>query len=129
MVISLLKSKLTWKWFFVNSVKNIFNVQSSFLFFARSYSFLTSSMVLWQIVFKNLSQPRPHLSITFVFSNKNTIFTANKCEKMSIQYTMLGFEPTTFGTWVSSQNHNIRAPAPCGRLSSRSFNPLRKVRF
>ena len=25
--------------------------------------------------------------------------------KMSIQYTVLGFEPTTFRTWVSSHNH------------------------
>ena len=34
-----------------------------------------------------------------------TIFTTNICEKMSIQYTVLGFDPTTFGTWVSSHNH------------------------
>ena len=29
---------------------------------------------------------------------------------MSIQYTVPGFEPTTFGTWVSSHNHLTRAP-------------------
>ena len=30
---------------------------------------------------------------------------------MSIQYTVLGFELTTFGTLVSSHNHLTRAPA------------------
>ena len=25
--------------------------------------------------------------------------------KMSIHYTVLGFDPTTLGTWVSSHNH------------------------
>ena len=43
--------------------------------------------------------------IYFVFSKNITIFASNKCEKMSIQYKVLGFEPTTFGTWVSSHNH------------------------
>ena len=32
------------------------------------------------------------------FQTNITIVTTNKCEKMSIQYTVLGFEPTTFGT-------------------------------
>ena len=36
---------------------------------------------------------------------KNTIFTTNKYEKMSIQYTVQGFELMTFETWVSSHNH------------------------
>ena len=31
-------------------------------------------------------------------ANIITIFTTNICEKMSIQYTVQGFEPTTFGT-------------------------------
>ena len=30
---------------------------------------------------------------------------------MYIQYTVLGFELTTFGTWVSSHNHKTSAPA------------------
>ena len=30
---------------------------------------------------------------------------------MSIQYTVPGFGLTTFGTWVSSRNHQTRAPA------------------
>ena len=32
------------------------------------------------------------------FQTNITIFTANKCQLMSIQYMVLGFEPTTFGT-------------------------------
>ena len=30
---------------------------------------------------------------------------------MTIQYTAPGFQPTTFGTQVSSHNHKTRAPA------------------
>ena len=30
---------------------------------------------------------------------------------MSIQYTVPGFEPMTYGMWVSSHNHKTRAPA------------------
>ena len=33
------------------------------------------------------------------------------CEKMSIQYLVLEFEPTTFRIWVSSHNQLTRAPA------------------
>ena len=38
-------------------------------------------------------------------TNIITYFTTNICEKMSIQNTVPGFEPTSFGTWVSSHNH------------------------
>ena len=38
-------------------------------------------------------------------------FLQQKMWKMSIQYTVLGFEPTTFGTWVSSHNQGFR-PSP-----------------
>ena len=44
-------------------------------------------------------------------TNIITILTTNQCEKMSIQYMVLGFKPTTFRTWVSSHNHLTRAPA------------------
>ena len=37
-------------------------------------------------------------------------------EKMSIQYTLPGFEPSTFGTWVSSLYHKTRAPAPITKM-------------
>ena len=39
------------------------------------------------------------------FQTNIAIFTTNICEKMSIQYTVPGFEPTTFGARVSSHNH------------------------
>ena len=39
------------------------------------------------------------------FQAQITIFTANECEKMSIQYMVPGFKLTTFGTGVSSHNH------------------------
>ena len=39
----------------------------------------------------------------FIFSNK--IFCNKYVWKIAIQYTVLGFEPTTFRTWVSSHNH------------------------
>ena len=32
------------------------------------------------------------------FQTNTTIFTTNICAKMSIQYMVLGFEPTTFST-------------------------------
>ena len=35
---------------------------------------------------------------------------------MSIQYMVPGFEPMTFGTWVSSHNHLTRSPALGGIL-------------
>ena len=47
----------------------------------------------------------------FLFKNGPTIFTKNQCEKISIQYTALGFEPTTLCTWVVTHNHKTRPPA------------------
>ena len=51
------------------------------------------------IFFKKNRPSRP------LFQTNITIFTANKCEKIFIQYTVQGFEPMTFGIWVSSHNH------------------------
>ena len=42
--------------------------------------------------------PRRLLRLFLSFQTNITIFTTNKCEKMSIQYMVLGFEPTTFVT-------------------------------
>ena len=43
-----------------------------------------------------LNGPSPaSFSSIFGFSNKHYNFKTNKCEKMSIQYTVLGFEPIT----------------------------------
>ena len=54
---------------------------------------------------KKMGQPWPLFIFIFVFSNNITNFTTNKREKMSIQYTVLGFELTTIGAWVPSHNH------------------------
>ena len=49
-----------------------------------------------------------------------TILTTNICKNViTIQYMAPGFEPTTFGTLVSSQNHQTRAPAPRNTLLNR----------
>ena len=53
------------------------------------------------------------------FSNKHYYNFYNRLmwkNVMSIQYMAPGFEPTTFATWVSSQNHKTRAPAQTHNL-------------
>ena len=53
-----------------------------------------------------MGQVRPLFHLFWSFqTNIITFFTTNKCENMSIQYTVSGFKLTTFGTWVSSHNH------------------------
>ena len=62
-------------------------------------------------------------SFIFVFSNTHYNFSTNKFEKMSIQYTVPGFELKTFGTWVSSHNHwnELLALVFPGQISSAVF--------
>ena len=56
-----------------------------------------------------MGQPRPLILFFRSFqTNIITIITTNICEKM---YTVPRFEPITFGTGVSSNNHQTRAPA------------------
>ena len=46
-----------------------------------------------------MGHPRPLFRLFYVISNKHQYnFTTNQCEKTSIQYTVLGFKPTTFRT-------------------------------
>ena len=52
---------------------------------------------------------RPLFHLFSYFQTNTTIFTKNKCEKISIQYMVLKFEPTTFGTQVFSHNHSKRS--------------------
>ena len=47
--------------------------------------------------FKKMGQPRPLFRLFSVFSNKHYKFLQQIREKMSIQYMVLVFEPTTFG--------------------------------
>ena len=44
--------------------------------------------------------PTPGLFFVYFwsFQTNSTSFTTNQCEKLSIQYTALGFEPTTSQT-------------------------------
>ena len=68
--------------------------------------------MLYKLFLKKWANP----SLFFVYfrsfqTNMITIFATNICKKMSIQYTVPGFKPTTFGKWVSSHNHLTRAPA------------------
>ena len=56
---------------------------------------------LWLIfeqLFKKWANPGLFFYLFSSFQTHITIFTTNKCEKMSIHYTVLGFELTTFGT-------------------------------
>ena len=55
--------------------------------------------------FKKWANPGLFLFIFGLFKQTLQIFTTNICEKMSIQYMVTGFEPTIFGTRVSSHNH------------------------
>ena len=59
-----------------------------------------------------MGQPRPLFRLFSVFSNKQYNFYNKSVwiKVMSIQYPAPGFEPMTFGTWVSSHNHQTRAP-------------------
>ena len=58
-----------------------------------------------------MGQPRALFVYFWSFQTNNIIFTTNHCEKLSIQYTELGFKPTTFLTRVVTHNHQTRAPA------------------
>ena len=61
--------------------------------------------------FKKNRPTMASFSFIFVFSNTHYNFPTNKCENMSIQNTVPGFELTAFGTWVSSHYHKTKAPA------------------
>ena len=54
---------------------------------------------------KNGPTPASFSFIFGLFQTNNTICTANQCEKISIQYTAPGYEPTTSQTCVVSHNH------------------------
>ena len=64
----------------------------------------------------------PLFNLFSSFQTNITIFTTNIWEKMSIQYTVLGFETTTFRTWVSSHDHWTRAPACLSRRKASKGN-------
>ena len=53
-------------------------------------------------LFKKICLPQPFFIYFHLF--KQTLQQVH-VKKMSIKYTVLGFEPTTFRSWVSSNNH------------------------
>ena len=90
-----------------------------------SDSFIWSQLIILNVqslLFLKMGQPRPFLFIFGLF--KQTIQflqQINVKNVMSIQYPALGFEPMTFGTWVSSHNHENRAPTLQSLLLALSF--------
>ena len=58
------------------------------------------------------------------FHTNITILATNKCDKMYKQFTLLGFELMTFGTQVSSYNHQTRALAH--QIAFQSKKPILK---
>ena len=57
-----------------------------------------------------MSHPRPLLVYFQSFSNKHYNVYNKLIQKMSIQYAVQGFEPTTFRTRVWTHSHYSRAP-------------------
>ena len=57
------------------------------------------------VFFKKDGHSRPLFRLFSSFQTNITVLTTNKCEKISIQYTVLGFELTTFRKRVSFLNH------------------------
>ena len=55
------------------------------------------NLVLIKVLLK-MDHPGLFFVYFHLFSKNITIFTTNICEKMSIQFMVLGIEPTTFGT-------------------------------
>ena len=69
---------------------------------------IKSNFFLFQVFLKkNNWQTQPLYYLFLSFQTNITILTTNMYMwKMSIQNAVPGFELTTFGTWVSSHNHN-----------------------
>ena len=104
-----LKSSLTYQ--IINSYYCSFSSTSSMVM-----SFLTKICIVehtynrlgyrpdqYRFFFKKMYHPRPLLFL--VFSSKHYYFYNNTMWKMSIQYPVPWFDPSTTCTWVSSRNH------------------------
>ena len=57
------------------------------------------------IFFKKMSHPRPLFDLFSSFQKFQLLQQINVKNVVTIQFAALGFEPTTFGTRVSSYNH------------------------
>ena len=80
-------------------------------FSAESHRFVQSSGTVTlhftkHTLEKNGPTPATFSLIFLSFQTQIPNFTTNRCvKKLSIQYTLLGFEFMAFGAWVSSKNH------------------------
>ena len=72
---------------------------------ANKFLTYTSNARFLTVFFKKWPTSASFSFIFSIFKQTLQFFKTNICEKMSIQYMVPGFEPTTFGTWVSSHNH------------------------
>ena len=72
--------------------------------------FASDCFVCKDTFFKNGPTPASFSFIFGLFQTNNIILTENQYDKMSIQYTAPGFEPTTFQTRVVTHNYKTRAP-------------------
>ena len=70
-----------------------------------SYDWEVKSKCNFYILFFKMGHLRPLLSLIFGLLKQTLIFLPQYMWKMSIQYPVHGFEPTTSWTWVSSHNH------------------------
>ena len=77
---------------------------NAFEFVFQGFSFQSNERMKAELIktffLKKMGQTRPLFHLFSVFSNKqNNFFNKSMCKNfMSIQYTVPGFEPTTFGT-------------------------------
>ena len=76
----------------------------SFLSGPNPINIFTVNSMLFLSVFSFKNGPTRPLFIYFCLF-KHKFYNNVKCEKMSIQYMVPGFELMTFWTWVSSHNH------------------------
>ena len=107
----------SWSWTYGFRCKKIL-INQTFANFIKWYGFMSifRNFILFSKIetscvsfFKN--GPSPASLCLFSFFTKKHYNSYNKfMSKMSIQYTTLGFKPTTFRTWVTSHDHQTRAP-------------------
>ena len=87
-----------------------------------------TKMVLHVLLKTAAGHPWPLFhSLLVLFEQTIQFVTTNECKKMSIQYTVFGYEHTTFRTRVSSLNHQTNAPIS-DRFYSLPKRPLKNLR-
>ena len=86
--------------------QKLFLDKSAIILFHQMMKISLKHLAKWNgNFFKKMGQPRPFFVYFRSFQTKITNFYYKYMWKMSVQYMVPGFEPTTFGTWLSSHNH------------------------